>query len=94
MAPLPIHLRLDEPAVYRIFVQGRLDPKWFSEYPDMEITRVKLTSGMTLTYLTGLLADQASLHGLLNQIRDFGWVLVGLSLVDFDLTDATNWSKL
>jgi hypothetical protein len=97
MTPLPNHLRLDEPAVYRIFIQGRLDPKWSAEFSAMQIIPLKLNNGLTLTLLTGNVADQASLHGLLNKIRDYGLVLMGLVLTDMkldeiEIPDNPHWS--
>jgi hypothetical protein len=94
MNPLPNHLRLDEPAVYRIIVQGRLDPKWSAEFPAMQIRTVKTGYGMTLTAFTGLLPDQSSLHGMLNLIRNYGLVLLGLNLEEFEIPDKTEWSEL
>jgi hypothetical protein len=94
MNPLPNHLRLDEPAVYRIIVQGRLDPRWSTEFPTMKIETVKSGYGMTLTSFTGLLADQSHLHGMLNLIRDYGLVLISLSLDEFEIPDKTEWSEL
>ena len=34
------------------------------------------------TTLTGVVADQAELHGLLNKIRDLGVTLVSVAVVD------------
>ena len=97
MTPLPNHLRLDEPAIYRIFIQGRLDLKWSAEFSAMQIIPLKLNNGLTITVLNGCVADQASLHGLLNKIRDYGLVLIGLVLNDLkldeiDIPDNPPWS--
>jgi hypothetical protein len=94
MNPLPNHLRLDEPAAYRIIVQGRLDPKWSAEFPAMQIKTVKTRYGMTITSITGLLPDQSSLHGMLNLIRNYGLVLISLSLEEFEIPEYTEWSEL
>ena len=62
------------PTVYAIRIEGRLDPAW-SEWLE-GISIVPLPNGETL--LTGPVADQAALHGLLNRIRDMNLKLVGI----------------
>ncbi len=78
-----IHVGLDQPAEYIIKIQGRLPGKtsqdsgladWFlgefgSSYENGE-------DGAAVTVLTGTVADQAALHGLLNHIRDLGLTLL------------------
>jgi hypothetical protein len=60
------------PTIYEIRVEGQLDPSW-SEWLD-GIIITPLESGETL--LSGPVADQAALHGLLNRIRDMNLKLV------------------
>jgi len=60
-------------AFYEIQVRGRLDA-----------LREELFDGMTVasadgvTTISGFVADQAALHGLLARVRDFGLVLVSV----------------
>jgi hypothetical protein len=74
--------RPNDPACYHIWILGRLDSRWSTEFPHMEITVIKSDRGSLLTHLTGVIADQAELHGLLHQIRDNGLTLVGLIQAD------------
>ena len=67
---------------YEIRLQGRLDPRWSSRFDGMT-----LTIGDGFTLLTGLVVDQAALHGLLHQLRDIGLSLVSVTQVEAD--DAT-----
>lgn len=60
------------PTLYEIRVYGKLDPSW-SEWLEGMTVR-PLETGETL--LTGPVADQAALHGLLNRIRDMNLKLV------------------
>ena len=53
-------------ANYEILVQGQLDACWSEWLEGMSIT--PLDSGDTL--LSGSLADQSALYGLLNRLRD------------------------
>ena len=64
--------------VYQIRVKGILDNKWSDWFDGFTIT--PQTSGETL--LTGPVADQAALHGLLNKIRDIGLPLLSVKRAD------------
>jgi hypothetical protein len=71
------HIRLDEPVAYVIKVQGRLN----NDFSDWFLGEVDCTievgdNSKPLTLLTGVILDQAALHGLLNQIRDMGLTLL------------------
>jgi len=56
---------------YRIKLKGRLDPEWSNWFEQMVIS----TEGGN-TILTGPVADQAALHGLLIRIRDLNLTLL------------------
>ena len=64
----------DKQKVYQIRVKGILDSKWSDWFDGFTIT--PQASGETL--LTGPVADQAALHGLLNKIRDIGLPLLSV----------------
>jgi hypothetical protein len=74
-----IHIGLDEPAEYQIKIQGRLANDqanlvdWFQG-----AIRYQYENGEegVVTVLTGTVADQAALHGLLSHIRDLGLTLL------------------
>ncbi len=63
-----------EPLSYEIRVKGRLDDKWANWFDGLTITLED--NGDTL--LTGPVADQAALHGLLRKVRDLGMPLVSV----------------
>ncbi|HEY4689019.1 MAG TPA: hypothetical protein VIK33_06885 [Anaerolineae bacterium] len=69
-------LSLDQPATYHIKVWGRLDASWSDYFDGLTITAEKTSEGLTLTTLSGTVADQAALHGLLARIRDLGLQLL------------------
>ncbi len=58
---------------YRIKLKGCLNPKWSDWFEQMEIS----TEGGN-TILTGPVADQAALHGLLIRIRDLNLTLLSV----------------
>ena len=77
-----IHVGLDQPAEYDIKVQGRLADSladWF--LGDVHNTCEPGADGQTITCLSGSVADQAALHGLLAQIRDLGLTLLYVECV-------------
>ncbi len=66
---------LDQPVLYQIRVQGRLDASWSAWLDGVTIQAVSSEDGTTVTTLTGRL-DQAALHGVLRGIRDLGLPLL------------------
>jgi hypothetical protein len=68
----------DEQAIYQIKVKGNLDQKWSDWFDGFTITpqAVDKRHRSDATLLTGPVADQAALHGLLAKIRDLGLPLL------------------
>lgn len=64
-----------EPAVYQITVKGQLSAEWRAWFDGMTIT----SDAVGTTLITGPVADQAALHGLLRKVRDLGLTLLALS---------------
>jgi len=64
----------DVQADYEIRVQGKLDPHWSRRLADMRV--LPQSGGETL--ITGPVADQAALYGLLSRMRDLGLVLISV----------------
>jgi hypothetical protein len=58
----------DRPATYRIWVQGRIPPKWYDRLEGMAVTEYSTGDGQLSTTLEGKLADQAALAGLLETL--------------------------
>ncbi len=59
---------------YEILVEGQLDPRRARWFEGMAVQ--PLDNGTTA--ITGPVADQAALHGLLNRIRDLGLTLIAV----------------
>jgi len=66
-----------EPGLYEIRIKGHLADRWTDYFGGLTITLED--SGDTL--LTGLVADQAALHGLLKKVRDLGMPLISVNRV-------------
>jgi hypothetical protein len=67
----------DRPGFYEIVVKGKLDSRWSHWFVDMQI--IPQPNGNTL--LTGPIADQAALYGVISRMRDLGMVLVSVQRV-------------
>jgi hypothetical protein len=72
--PVPARFAM---AAYEFRVQGHLDDHWSAWLGDLTITR---HHDGTST-LTGPVADQAQLHGMLTRLRDIGATLLSLNAV-------------
>ena len=66
------------PAVYEIRVEGHLGHAWTRWFAGLSIALDD--NGDTL--LTGAVADQAALHGLIQKTRDLGLPLISVARVD------------
>ncbi len=62
---------------HEIRVEGHLDDRWVDWLEGLELTR----ENDGTTTLTGPLADQAALHGVLNTIRDLNLPIVSVRRV-------------
>ena len=62
------------PRVYQICVEGRLGEDWSEWFGGLAVT----ADEQGRTTLTGPVADQAALYGLLNRLRDLGLPLISV----------------
>jgi hypothetical protein len=65
------------PWYYRIKLKGRLDKQWTDWFDGMTITCKN-----DITILTGQVADQAALYGLLIRIRDLNLPLLFVERIE------------
>jgi len=70
----------NQPAIYQIRVKGHLGNQWADWFNGLTISLED--NGDTL--LTGPIADQAALYGLLKHMRDTGLTLVSVNHVGAD----------
>ena len=71
-------LHRDQPAYYRIYFQGILDPSWARDFVDMKLERLHPATTQDVTLLKGEVVDQAALMGILNMLYDLGLPLLGV----------------
>ena len=65
------------PARYEICVAGVLDGRWAAWFDGLQINGLGEE-----TLISGLLADQPALHGLLTKVRDLGLCLISVRRLD------------
>jgi hypothetical protein len=73
----------DAPARYEIRIKGHLDARWADRFDGL---RFAYESDGTTT-LSGPVADQAALHGLLRRVRDLGMPLLSVVQVESPQAD-------
>ena len=66
-----------QPGRYEILIKEKISEKWLPWFDEFTITINE--SGETL--LTGLIRDQAALHGLLDRVRDLNLTLISVNRV-------------
>lgn len=64
-----------KPINYAIRIKERINPRWSEWFEAFEVRQ--LESGETI--LSGSVADQAALHGLLGKIRDLNLTLLSVT---------------
>lgn len=75
IAPSP---RRQAPAGYTLRVEAHLDDHWSAWFGDLTLTH----ESDGTTSLSGLVSDQAQLHGLLRKVRDLGVTLISVAVID------------
>jgi hypothetical protein len=63
---------------YQIRIKGHLDARWAEWFEGLTI----MQEADDVTLLTGPVADQAALYGLLKKVRDLGMPLISVSAVE------------
>jgi hypothetical protein len=75
------------PVTYQIEVHGYLDARWSDWFNDMTITPVADAQGTSITRLSGTVADQAALHGMLRKLYDLGLPLLTIRSLGRDQSE-------
>lgn len=69
---------------YEIRIKGHLDPRWSDSFAGLKLTHLEGDG----TLVSGVLPDQAALHGLLERIRDLNLTLISVTCCDPSNQDA------
>jgi len=68
--------------IYQIQVQGMVDPSWSNWFEGLAIVFERVGDGAVVTTLTGAVADQAALRGILLKIWDLNLTVMSLTRLD------------
>ena len=71
-----------EPATYKISILGTLDKNWSDYFGGMTIEHTLALQQYPMTMLTGILADQAALVGIINSLYDLGCPIITVECVE------------
>jgi hypothetical protein len=82
MVNYKIRLSLHQPATYQITVPGELDQSWSDWAGGMSLTVENEGDSPPVTILTGTLADQAALQGLLRRLYALGLPLISAVCIE------------
>jgi hypothetical protein len=65
--------------IYQVKVKGVLDDRWSDWFNGMEIDVESTSDGKPITTLTGPVADQARLRGIVSRLWDLNLTLLSIS---------------
>jgi hypothetical protein len=75
-------ITLDQPGAYRICVHGTLDASWADYFDEMTFSTSTAPDGSPITTLSGGLADQAAVQGVLQKLYNLGFPLISVEKLD------------
>ena len=75
----------DDGATYQIRVHGRLNPEWSARLGDLTFAVHDAGGRAAVTDLTGWVADQAALMGVLEQLYALGATILSVERLKQDL---------
>ena len=74
------NLSVDGPETYQIRVRGRLDEGWSDWFSGMTVTFER--GSAPITTLTGAVADQSALRGVLTKLWDLNLSLISVNRIE------------
>jgi hypothetical protein len=75
---------------YEIVVAGQVSPERAGWFGDMTLTVWSTNEDQHVTVLSGPVADQAALFGILSRIRDLGLKLISVTAIEPSLRNSTH----
>jgi hypothetical protein len=70
------------PALYEIRVRGKLGRHWSDWCGGLSFSSEEMEDGALVTTLTGMVADQAALRGILAKLWDLGLTLLSVRRIE------------
>lgn len=76
----------DRPGLYQIRVVGMIDECWLEHIEGLQISIQPWRNDQQVTQITGWLANQTALSGLLDLLNDLGRVILTVECIEIDET--------
>ncbi len=73
--------RMDEPAAYRVTIQGCIGKELVDESGPVQINEVRVDPARGITTLAGIFTDQVGMVGLIRHLHGLGIVLLALERI-------------
>ena len=70
-----------EEARYEISLKGHLHERWAGRFGGMSIKNTLDLQGFPITVLSGIIVDQAALHGVITRLRDIGIPIISINRI-------------
>ncbi len=80
----------DSPGLYQIRIVGMLDICWLEHLEGLEISINPWGNYLQVTQISGWLADQTALSGLLDLLTDLGRVILTVERIEMDRSSNPN----
>lgn len=80
----------DSPGLYQIRIVGMLDKCWLEHLEGLEISINPWGNYLQVTQISGWLADQTALSGLLDLLTDLGRVILTVERIEVDRSSNPN----
>ena len=78
-------LKMEDPAIYRIHVQGCLEEVWSDRLANMTITMDLKDQQVPVSILQGMIRDQSELLGVLNGLYTMRVPILSLEILDEEM---------
>jgi hypothetical protein len=75
------------PEIYQVKVKGVLDDRWSDWFSGMTVQEESTSDGTPVTTLTGPVADQARLRGIVSKIWDLNLTVISVSRIKSEKPD-------
>ena len=77
-----MEILFEKPTIYHIRVKGHLDEHWSKRLGGLTVTPIEIGPKKTITHLSGQVADQATLFGVLLALYDMRLPLLSVYCED------------
>lgn len=78
-------------ANYEIQVEGYLDERWGTWFSGLTVTLQHVDQQPPITTLTGPVADQSALRGLLGKLWDLNLTILSVQRIETEKDDGRSW---